>query len=159
MTITPHLLSGAAIASAATTSLPVAFLIGLILHFVLDALPHTDPGTFFWPGERQKQETEPWPTWIYIFAATEFIIVWLLVIILFKNRQDFGVIMAGGLGGIFIDIVDNNPLRFIHRLPVFKQIHFFHEKVHFDLPAGKWYWGLLTQLIIIIGSLWYLLKF
>jgi len=99
MTITPHILAGSALASATTQSLPVAFLIGFFLHFPLDALPHIDPGSFFWPNDKEKQKTESWPTWIYIFAASEFIIVWLIVIFLFQNRANFGIIMMGGLGG------------------------------------------------------------
>ena len=156
MIITPHLLAGSALADAATTNLSGAFLIGFFLHFILDAVPHVDPGTFLNP---ERDENKPWPTWLYIYAAAEFIFAWLLVIILFKNRSDFGIIMIGGLGGIFVDIIDNNPFRVLRQLPILKQIHWVHKKMHYDLPASKWYWGFLTQLIIIGGSLWYLLKF
>jgi len=156
MIITPHILAGSALAQATTTSLPVAFFIGFFLHFLLDAVPHIDPGTFLNP---ERDENKPWPTWLYIYAAAEFIFIWLIVILLFKNRPDFGIIMMGGLGGIFVDIVDNNPFRFLRTWPFFKQIHFVHTKLHYDLLASKWYFGAMTQLIIIGGSLWYLLKF
>ena len=156
MTITPHLLSGAAIASATTQSLPVAFLIGFFLHFLIDMIPHVDPGTFF---NIEENEDKPWPLWIYIFAVSEFIIIWLIVILRFNNRPDFGIIMMGGLGGIAVDVLDNNPLRFLRTWPVIRQIHWLHKKLHFDLPAGRWYWGLLVQVIVIGVSLWYLLRF
>ena len=66
---------------------------------------------------------------------------------------------VGAFGGIVVDIIDNNLFRFIHRWPVFKQLHWFHEKIHYNLPANKWYWGLPSQVIIIGGTIWYLLKF
>jgi len=167
MTITPHLLTGAALAT--TTSSPiVAFLLGFISHFILDAIPHVDPGTFHnikLPGVKKEihletvhQEFKPWPTWIYIFAASEFIFIWLLVIILFAGKPNFGIIMMGGLGGIFVDIIDNPIVRFHLKWPVFRQIDYLHHKLHYDLPAEKWYWGIPIQIIIIGVSLWFLLR-
>lgn len=156
MIITPHLLAGSALATATTNSIPIAFLIGFFLHFVLDAIPHVDPGTFLNP---ERDENKPWPTWLYIYATAEFIFVWLLVIVLFKNKPNFDIIMMGGLGGIFVDIIDNNPFRFVRNWPLIKQIHFIHTKLHYDLPAARWYWGLIIQIIVIGISLWYLLKF
>ncbi|HLB95735.1 MAG TPA: hypothetical protein VJK26_02420 [Patescibacteria group bacterium] len=157
MTITPHLLAGSAVAAAATDNLPIAFFLGFFLHFLLDALPHVDPGTFF---EIENNQEMPWPTWIYIFAAIEFIAVCLIIIFLFSRRPDFGVIIAGGIGGIALDIIDNNPfLRFIHQWPFFRELHFLHHKIHYKLPARKWYWGLAPTLIVAGLSLWYLSKF
>ena len=155
MTVTSHILTGAVLATT-TNSFPVAFLLGFVSHFVLDAIPHLDPGTFF---NISGGEDKPWPAWVYIFAILEFIIIVVIFYILFHNRTDFAIISVGALGGIFVDILDNNPLIFIHRWPIFKQLHWFHEKIHFNLPAQKWYWGLVTQLVIIGGTLWYLLKF
>lgn len=157
MIITPHLLAGAAIATATTTSYPLAFLIGFLSHFVLDAIPHVDPGTFFNP---QKNENQSWPLWIYIYAASEFVIIWAIVIFLFQNRPDFDIIITGGIGGITVDILDNHPCRFIRTWPFFKQIHWLHKKFHFELPASQWYLGIPTQIIIIGVCLWILfLKF
>ncbi len=136
----------------------MAFLIGFVSHFFVDALPHLDPGTFFWPGDKAMKESEPWPAWIYIFAVSEFIIIWLIMILLFKNRDNFGIILMGGLGGIAVDVLDNNPLRFFRTWPILKQLHYLHEKIHYDLPHNKWYWGIPLQIIIIGGGLWYLLK-
>jgi len=156
MTITPHLLAGAAIASATTQSLPVAFLLGFLSHFILDVFPHIDPGTFF---NIKEDENQPWPLWIYIFVFSEFIIIWILVIVLFKNRGDFGIILMGGSGAIVVDIFDNNPFRFMRKWSIIKQLHWIHEKFHYELNPKVWYWGLPSELIIIGGSLWYLLRF
>ena len=155
MTITPHILAGAALATK-TESYPVAFLLGFASHFVLDAIPHLDPGTFF---EISGDEDKPWPAWVYLMAILEFIIIGLIFYFLFHNRPDFAIMSVGALGGIAVDIIDNNPLKFIHKWPIFKQLHTFHEFIHYDLPIDKWYWGVLIQLIIIGGTIWYLLKF
>ena len=168
MTITPHLLAGSAIASATTTNIFVAFLLGFLTHFILDAIPHIDPGSFNdirLPGVKKEIHLEtvhadhkPWPLWIYVFAMVEFIIIWTLVIIFFKSKSNFGIIIAGGIGGIFVDVMDNPIWRSHLKWPVFRQIDFLHHKVHYDLPVNKWYWGILFELIIIGVSLWLLLK-
>jgi len=84
MVITPHLLAGSALATATTNSLPVAFLIGFFSHFLIDAIPHVDPGTFF---NISENEDKPWPIWIYIYAVSEFIIAWHCLLFYFKINQ------------------------------------------------------------------------
>ncbi|MBM2820910.1 MAG: hypothetical protein HW405_670 [Candidatus Berkelbacteria bacterium] len=169
MTITPHFLAGSAVATAATSNIFVAFLLGFITHFILDAIPHLDPGTFHHlriPGYKKEinleivhAEDKPWPEWIYVFVAVEFIITALIVILLFKDRSNFEVIIAGGFGGIFVDAMDNPVFNFVLKWPVFRQIHWLHHRAHHNLDPKKWYWGLPVQLIIIGGAIWYLLKF
>lgn len=168
MTIAPHLLTGSALAYATTDNIFVAFLLGFLVHFLLDSLPHIDPGSFHdikIPGTDvdielgKVEEKKPWPLWIYIFATCELVLVWLLVIGLFRNRSDFNIIVAGGLGGISVDLIDNGGFPFVRQLPVIRELHWFHKRVHHDLDLSKWYWGVLVQAIIAGGSLWYLLKF
>ena len=43
--ITPHILVGASV-GVATGNPVLGFLGGVVSHFVLDAIPHTDPGTW-----------------------------------------------------------------------------------------------------------------
>ena len=169
MTITPHFFASAALATATTNNVFVAFLLGFLLHFVLDSLPHVDPGTFHnirVPGfgknihlEEVHAQDKPWPNWIYTFVVIEFIITIVLVFSLFKNHPDFTIIIAGGLGGIFLDVMDNSLFLFILRWPIFRQIHWLHHRLHYELPPQKWYWGLPSVIIITGVSLWYLLKF
>jgi hypothetical protein len=153
MTISPHVLAGAAVAVAVTDNWILAFCIGVILHFLLDGLPHLDPGTFF----EKKEKEEPWPVWIYYFSFMEFVLLAFLVYILYYNDPRFVIILSGGLGGMFVDVLDNNPVRAkLHKYPFFKQLNLLHEGVHYELPKNKWYWGLLIELIIIGGSIWYI---
>ncbi len=165
MTITPHLLAGAALAQT-TSSYPIAFLMGFLSHFVLDAIPHIDPGTFHRvdlpiAGKidlEKAHDNRPWPKWIYAFVVVEFVIIWAVAFLLFRNRPDFGLIVTGGLGGIFVDGMDNPVFQFMLKWPVLKQIHWLHHFVHHDIAIDKWYWGVLFEIIIIGGSLWLLIK-
>ncbi|MCL5407059.1 MAG: hypothetical protein M1429_00990 [Patescibacteria group bacterium] len=157
MIITPHLLAGSAVAAATTNSWPLAFLIGFFLHFVLDAVPHVDPGTF--QPKPLPDEEKKWPLWIYIYALSEFVVIWAVVIILFQHKPNFNVIMAGGMGGIAVDILENNPFRVMRTWPILKQIQWVHEKIHYDLPKEKWFWGAFPQIIVVGISIWYLLKY
>lgn len=145
----------------------MAFLLGLLTHFVLDAIPHIDPGTFHnfrIPGfqkeidlETVHDEDKPWPLWIYVFAFSEFIFAWALIIILFYHKPNFWIVVAGGFGGIFVDILDNPVFNYFLGWPIIKQIHWLHHRTHYDLTPNKWYWGLIFEIIVIGLSLWVLL--
>ncbi|MEI6040446.1 MAG: hypothetical protein WCP93_03815 [Candidatus Berkelbacteria bacterium] len=153
MVITPHALVGASLATA-TQSLPLAFILGFFSHFVIDAIPHLDPGTFF------ENKNKKWPLWVYIYSFTEIIIFPIVFYILFHHRPDFTVLCVGALGGITVDLIDSNPfIRFLREKPGFAQLHWLHDKFHFFIKPKYWFWGLLTELIVIGGTLWYLLKF
>lgn len=166
MTITPHVLTGAALATQTNSSV-VAFLLGVAAHYILDAIPHVDPGTFLDPVSPHKNrkldmatihdKDKPWPKWLYAFVIIEFAAM-VAVVSLFKNRLDFGIIVAGAFGGIFVDVLDNPFFRWILSFPVLKQIHWLHHRLHYDLEPKYWQWGLLTEIIIIIGSFWLLRK-
>jgi len=168
MLITPHALAGSALSSAITNNVFVAFFISMSLHFVLDAIPHFDQGTLRykfnepnrkagWGTEHLEENSTSWPKWVYVSAVVDFIIAVLIYFLLLSKALNFPVLLAGGLGGISIDLIDN-PVVSFYKLPVFSQLHFLHHKVHFDLPQRYWYWGIPLQIIIIGGSLWYLLK-
>ena len=153
MVITPHALVGASLATAAQ-SLPLAFLLGFFSHFVADAIPHLDPGTFF------EDANQKWPIWVYIYAFSEIIIFPIIFYILFHHRSDFTILCVGALGGITVDLVDSNPFVYFWRnWPVFAQIHWLHHKTHFYIKSKYWYWGLMTELIVTGGTIWFLLKF
>lgn len=168
MTIAPHFLAGSAVAVATTNNIPLAFLVGFFLHFILDAIPHVDPGTFHnikvpFTNEnielgKTQGENKPWPLWIYVFAVLEFIITIFFVWLLFKDNIGINIIIAGGLGGIAVDVIHSYLFNFTKNWPVFKQLNYIHEKIHFDLDRTKWYWGLIPQVAVIVVSLWILLK-
>ena len=169
MIITPHALAGSAVSNILTNNIFVAFLLGIIIHFILDAIPHFDQGTIRYksnepdrkPGWGTNHDAElsaSWPSWVYITVVIDIIITVLIYFLLLNKLDNFPVILAGALGGISIDLIDN-PVFSLYKLPVFNQLHWLHHKIHFDLPKRFWFWGIPIELIIIGGSLWYLLKF
>lgn len=155
MTITPHFLVGAALAT--TTNNPaVAFSLGVLSHPLLDAIPHLDPGTLI---KINLDKNERWPIWVYVITFLEFFIMIVLFYWLFSGCKDFGILLWGGFGGLAIDILDNHPINQTKKWPGFKQLHYFHEFMHINIPREKWYWGLITTIILAGGALWYLLKY
>jgi len=118
----------------------------------LDMIPHLDPGTF------QKTERGTWPKWFYWFAVSEFVIIWTIFILLFRSWPQFPAMVSGAIGSIMIDIMDNIPLKSMDNWPVFREVHFIHDKFHFFLKKKYWYWGLMSEIIIIGVCLWVLLK-
>jgi uncharacterized integral membrane protein len=167
MLITPHALASSAVSQAITNNIFVAFFVSMALHFILDALPHLDPGTLRYkmdePNRKPKWGTEhidensKWPKWVYVAVISDFLVAILIYVFLLSKLSNFSVLLAGGLGGISIDLIDN-PLISFYKLPVFSQLHWLHHKVHFDLPQRYWFWGIPLQIIILGGSLWLLLK-
>lgn len=154
MIILNHSLVGAVLATK-TESLPVAFLLGFISHFVLDAIPHLDPGTIINPFGKKEIS---WPKWVYGCVLIDFLIT-IIIFYLLRNRPDFNLMIVAAIGAVSVDVIENFPSKFIRDLPILKQIQWLHTKVHFWLPTKMWCWGLLTSIIVLGGSLWYLLKF
>jgi len=157
MTIVPHALAGAAIATF-TDNAWVAFLLGVLSHLVLDFIPHIEPGTFFTDPEQDKH----WPRWVYGIILGEFVFL-LIFLFWFGLNHDPAktqIVFWGGLGGLAIDLIDHNPFKNTTRSwPVFAQVHWLHLTFHRDLPRQYWYLGIPLAIIILGGSLWLLLGF
>lgn len=144
MIILAHSLVGAVIATK-TESLPVAFLLGLTSHFVLDAIPHLDPGTIFNPYGRKNIK---FPKWVYPVILADFAVT-LICFYFLRHNPDFNLMVAGAIGAVSVDIIENFPVESIRNLPVLKQIQWLHNKAHYWLPTEKWYWGALTSITLI----------
>jgi len=168
MIITPHALASSAVSDILTNNIFVAFLLGVIIHFILDAIPHFDQGTIRykfdepdrparWGTDHSAELSASWPSWVYITVFADIIVVILIYVLILSKVNNFSVILAGAFGGISIDLIDN-PLFSLYKIPVFSQLHWLHHKIHFDLPKRFWFWGIPIELIIIGGSLWFLLK-
>ena len=116
----------------------VAFLVGIVIHFILDTVPHydtTDKGKF---TTRQ----------IALIVVDALIALTVFCLILSKRGFNLSFI-AGALGGIFPDILDNVPFwRNRFRNTSFgKEFHKIHKAVHRKQPGA--FWGILSQLIVI----------
>ena len=154
MIILAHSLVGAVVATK-TESFPVAFLLGFTSHFVLDAIPHLDPGTIVNPFGKKNVS---WPKWVYWFILLDFLTT-ILIFYLLKDKPDFKFMIVAAVGAVSVDVIENFPVEFVRNLPVLKQIQWLHGKVHYWLPTEKWYWGLLTSMATILVAIFYLLNY
>jgi len=153
MLATPHLLTGAAIASSklpAEISLPLAFL----SHFLLDAIPHTEPSMFLKKYRRVPDQ----PCWReFFYASFDFACGILLLFYLFFRIHNV-YLFWGGLAAIGVDLMDNIPFWFfLRQWPIFQQIHQLHRFFHYQLDQKYGILGILSQLILIIALLYFLL--
>lgn len=155
MTILPHALGGAVFATFFGNYF-LAFAFGLLSHFILDALPHLEPKSLV---TRQSDGTKTWSIWLYVFVLVEFSLT-CLCFWLIRYRSDFNILVVGALGGLFPDIIVNNPfLQFLRHKRFFRHLFRFHDKIHLDLPQKYWFIGFIVEGGLIGGSIWYLLRF
>jgi hypothetical protein len=153
MTIMPHALIGATTATLAGNNYLLAFVFGVISHFLMDALPHLDPKFLL---TKDVSGSKKWSNWIYAFILGEFTLT-VFIFYFLRHRPDFNILLCGALGGIFPDLIVNNPLlEFLRRKPVIKYLFHFHDKIHLDIPDNFWYLNLIVEVLLIGGSLWYL---
>lgn len=84
----------------------------------------------------------------------------ILIFMNFTNSSNWSLLIFGALGGVIIDFVDNVPYwnRKIQKTKIGKKFHEFHNKYHQTIPSKLWFWGALSQLIIILGGIWILLQ-
>lgn len=152
MLLTPHTLVGAAI-GASTNNLVSVIILAFLSHFILDALPHTDWALWHNHGDFEPELKD------YILVGCDFLLSAGLITYLWYNSGRDNLILVGAIFAAIPDFIDVVPFwnKFLRKLPVFSQLHWLHEKIHFRLKPKYWYWGVVTQLIIIGGSLWYLL--
>lgn len=118
----------------------LAFLAGIVIHFILDSVPHydtTDRGKF---TLRQ---------WALILADVTI----GLYIILFVLKPDFNIkspFLWGALGGILPDMLEFTPIlnKAYRKMKWGAVVHRFHEKI--QSVRLKPIQGLLIQVFIII---------
>jgi hypothetical protein len=148
MLSTPHILTGAAIgAVAAPLGLPAVFCFAVISHLALDILPHTDDLLLEVPFSEKYSAND-------ILSVILEIVSGIIIVSYFVFRSSVPLALAvGALGGLTIDLIDNVPFwKGIRNLPIFKQLHQFHEM--FD-GAVRTKWkivGVATQFIVIVIS-------
>ena len=150
MILTSHVLAGAA-AGKAVGNPWAAVLLGILLHYILDAIPHVDAGLL---AKNKKLK--------YAIASIDVIISFALLLYAFNFKQQFnnGAILFGGIGAIIPDALDNLPYFSdrLHKISFFNKIYLFHEKIQYfskkervNIPLG-----ITTQIIIILMSIYIL---
>lgn len=126
MLFTPHLLIGGAIGRAVPSPL-LALSLGVISHFVFDFIPHFDQGV--WHPERGdvKFTGRDWGLITLDLTISVAIVIYLISI----NKINI-TIVAGGLGGVLPDLIDNVPMwKYRIRKTFFgEKLHKFHTICH-----------------------------
>lgn len=147
MIITAHMIAGG-VAGEVVQSSFLAFALGIVLHFILDAVPHFD---------NLLDEGERWNYKQVLFLIFDVILLFVLSFYVLKlpfSLKFFNTpFFYGALGGIFPDILDNVPFwqGIFQRSKWGRKIHYFHDKI--QLKNVNPFFGLLTQAIVIYASM------
>jgi len=152
MIATTHTLTGLAIGSQ-VENIPAIIILGILSHFVLDALPHLD----------EEEIEQKYSRKVALIIASFDILVSVLILLLaiYKlNRVPALNLVVGALAGNFIDLIDNVPgiKGYLKKLPVFKQIHFIHGVVQRPGKRYRFVLGIPIQFIIIGLSIYLIVK-
>ncbi|MBX4188422.1 MAG: hypothetical protein KW793_04835 [Candidatus Doudnabacteria bacterium] len=164
MIATSHVIVGGTvgvIVGGFTQNPAIALVAGFVSHLICDLIPHIDH-----PDAPKVDGDLIFTRRVYNFAISDSVAAFLLTFIMWIHFYDFPTLAPyalGALGGYLPDFIDNVPLwRFkVRRLPVFKQFHELHKAIHavwqsrFPMPQ-HWVLGTITQLAVVIPSLWYL---
>lgn len=151
-----HTLVGAAIGSQ-IDNIPAVIGLSVASHFVIDALPHLDQGLEKKDGKDHfKFRTK------YLLASIDIALalVMLAFILSFKSGLNKTPIIVGAVSGLSIDIIFNVPLwqKWVKKTWPLSAIARFHELIHQPFKRYQYSVGIPLQIIIVIISLWVLLK-
>lgn len=154
MLATIHLLVGAAIGRF-IDAWPLAFVIAFLTHFLLDALPHTDPGTLKSPAERGSMNmTDLVLAWLDLVVALG-VLVWL------SQRS---MVSPGVLAGVFGGIAPDLPSGIYNAWPKLKTIsvvswyYLFHRRIQGTVDKEQWVRGAVVELLAVVVALAFLLR-
>lgn len=149
MVLTPHFLAGAAIATRFKNPF-LAFALAFLSHYFLDIFPHQEYSI-------KNIEKHNWKkSGLDILKLILDIAFGLVLIFIFLKKD-----LWRGFGGAFWAALPDGFAFLFFLFPknkIFSKIYIFHKKI----PQSLWetkipFWGgILTQIIVIILSLWFL---
>lgn len=149
-----HTLVGAAIGSQ-TDNIPVTVGLCIASHFVLDFLPHVDPGTEI-NGKEMRFTTK------YFLAGIDVLASLIIIFLVLKLRPELNkaTVITGVVAALAVDIIFNVPfwMSWFRKTRPFSKIHNFHELIHKPLQKYQFSIGIPLQILIIVVSIWLLLK-
>ena len=152
MLATPHILAGAATTRVIRIK-PLGLVVALGLHQALDMVPHLDSHALFGaPGGLTRAEVAS--------TAVDTVLGCILLFWLIRRLPNRGYLIAGGLMGILIDLVDNVPpwSQWFRAWSVGAWISAFHHGHQYNVRPEQWVLGFGTQLAVVIASAWILRK-
>jgi len=152
---TPHVLTGAVI-GVATGNPVIGFLGGLASHFLLDSVPHTDPGTWHHDEPFPHPVNERDMTIGFVDLAIAIgLVLWLAG----EAPLVAAAPLAAMFGAILPDILVVISLFWpkFSTYPGLNKYFALTEKYHKTMPLKYWHWGILTQATVVVVAVWYLL--
>ena len=157
MFITPHVAVGTAI-GIATGNPILGFFGGFASHYILDAVPHTDSGTwhFYESFTSHDLHAGDFIVGILDMSIALFGYMWLAGITPIAAAPA----IAGAIGGAIPDSIvllglfypPSTKWRFLNKYFTWSEQH------HRTARPNQWVLGILTQLTVTGLSIWYLLK-
>lgn len=156
MLITPHVLVGAAVGVASGNPV-VGFLGGVASHFILDAIPHTDPGIWHFEDAFPYKVDERDLT---VAFADMSLAIFLTLYLAGTAPLIAAAPLAGIAGGVLPDVIGVLPLFFprVATLPILSRYYALNEKIQAKATArpAQWIQGVLTQIATIAIAIWFL---
>lgn len=149
-----HTLVGAAIGSQ-TDNIPVVIGLGVASHFMLDFLPHVDPGTEI-SGKEMRLATKYFLAGLDVLASLIIIVLALML----RPQLNKTAVITGAVTALAMDIIFNVPFwnSWFRKTRPFSKIHNFHESIQKPLQKYQFSVGIPLQILIIVVSIWLLLK-
>lgn len=134
----PHLLAGAAIATKVGSFAWPVVVLALLSHVILDIIPHSD--TVDEKNVLNKTQI--------IVCAIDLLITGILFYIFFKGS--LALALFGAFWGLFPDFIDQSKLIFpkIKQNKSWQVFHRYHENIQKIKP--NWFWGILTQIVVVV---------
>ena len=172
MLFTTHALTGAAIGVATGDPL-LGFVAAVSSHFLLDAMPHFDQGSFYlerkfkgpaWLGVEHIEKAKKFKVkrdWIMLLADMAVACGLSLGFLAGKPSFSWALYIIGATGGLLPDIFDVSPFwkeKFRSTI-LGRSFHRFHMFFHWPLSSKYWYLGITTQIIIALVDVFIILKF
>jgi hypothetical protein len=119
----------------------LAFVAGIILHYVLDAIPHFD----------NVLENGKWTWKQWLFTSSDLLITILFLFFLRPELSLASPFLWGAFGGILPDILDNVPFwrKKFRKTYIGGKIFFLHEKIH-SKSKPNIFWGSVTQIATLV---------
>ena len=161
MISTTHITTGAAVGLAVVAllpnpvlALPIAFGLGLVSHHILDMIPHTDPGSF----RSNPNDVGPAKPKELLFAIPDNLIGTAIILAVFLTRQPSWPMLLGAAGGNMPDVWHNVGLWSDYtRKKIWPGYFTFHETNHSTARGNLIPLGIVTNLVLILGSLYFIL--
>ena len=139
MLLGTHLLTGAVVGEAVENPY-LAFLLGFVLHFIIDAIPHFDTID---DDELTKRQ-------ILLISVEGIIGIAIFVYCYLNFSSNKAGFLAGAFGSALPDLVDNVPFwnKSFQKTRFGKSFHNFHYHIYTIKP----FLGLAVQVVIIITA-------